>query len=576
MSDLIGQHLGGYEIVALLGRGGMATVYRAHQTSIGRDVAVKVIKPELSGAQDFVVRFEREARTIAAMSHPHILKVFEYGRSGDLAYLVMELLRGGSLAELIAKGPLPMAMTSRVLDQIASALDYAHGLGIIHRDLKPQNVLLDDQQNAFLTDFGIAKILSATVMTRTGTAMGTPAYMSPEQWQGQSLDARSDIYALGIMLYEMLTGRLPFNADTPFSLMHMHIYQSPSPVRSVRPDLPAGIEPVLQKALAKDREDRYTSAGALAEAFKAALSNAVPASLGMGATASIATAIPAKTASEMVADQPGARWRGPGIAAGAVIALVIVAVGAIAVVKGLTPASNTPTSSPDATQAIALGSPAATPIAPIVVQLATFTPSITQTATPEPTATFTPVPATTTSDTGLTSTLAAQTSQALTTLTAEANATAASALLVAAQTATGAAQIGSTATAAAALTTIAQLNLSQASATQAALFTGMTASAAVTATPTPTSSFTPSPTASATDTATPSATPSPTFTATLLPTSTPTQPPTATWTPTATHIPQAVGRIAFGSKRSGKYQLYTVDSSGSGAPVLLAASTADD
>ncbi len=273
MADLIGRHLGQYEIIALLGEGGMATVYRARQKSVRREVAVKVIDPRLVKTAQFIARFEREAQTVASLSHPHILKVFDYGQEDDLVYLVMELLTGGSLAEWIRKGPLPPVVASRLLDQIAPALDYAHRRSIIHRDLKPQNVLLDEDQNAFLSDFGIAKLLDeTTVLTHPGAVMGTPAYMAPEQWKGGELvDSRSDIYALGIILFEMLTGRLPFAGDTPFRIMHMHIYEPPPLVQQVMPQLPSGIDQVIGKALAKDREERFVSASSLAEAFKDAL-----------------------------------------------------------------------------------------------------------------------------------------------------------------------------------------------------------------------------------------------------------------------------------------------------------------
>src|SRR5215831_2656843 len=235
MSNLIGLRLGQYVITARLGTGGMATVYRARQESMGRDVAIKVIRPDLTEEPDFVARFEREARTVAALSHPHILKVFDFGQHDELVYLVMELLSGGSLADLIREGPLPINSITILLDQIASALDYAHRKGIVHRDLKPQNVLLDEANNAHLTDFGIAKILGETAgLTQSGVAMGTPAYMSPEQWQGQPLDARADVYALGIMLFEMLTGVLPFRAETPATLMFKHLQEPPPSVLEAR------------------------------------------------------------------------------------------------------------------------------------------------------------------------------------------------------------------------------------------------------------------------------------------------------------------------------------------------------
>jgi len=275
MENLIGRQLGQYEIIAVLGKGGMATVYRARQTSVDRDVAIKVIRPDLTESADFVERFKREARTIAALSHPHILKVFDYGQQDDVAYLVMELLSGGSLSDYIHNKSLSVEEASRVLSQIAMALDYAHGRGIIHRDLKPQNVLLDDTQNSHLTDFGIAKLLNATTaLTQSGMTMGTPAYMSPEQWRGDNIDSRADIYALGVMLFQMLTAQLPYKGDTPFAMMHQHVYEALPSLRSLRPDLPLAMDDVLAKAMAKDREQRYNRAGDLAEAFRHAMVSA--------------------------------------------------------------------------------------------------------------------------------------------------------------------------------------------------------------------------------------------------------------------------------------------------------------
>ncbi len=272
MTNLIGQQFGQYRILGMLGRGGMATVFRAQQTSMDREVAIKVIKPDLVETEEFVERFRREARTIASLGHPHILKVFDYGQQDDMVYLVMELVKGGSLADLIRRGSLPLEGARKTLEQVASALDYAHAQGIIHRDLKPQNVLLDSTGNAVLTDFGIAKLLNeTTALTQSGMAMGTPAYMPPEQWQGRSLDARADVYSLGIMLFEMLTGQLPFNADTPPAMMYLHLQEPPPSIVARRADLPAGTEQVLQKALTKDRDKRFASAGALSSAFRASL-----------------------------------------------------------------------------------------------------------------------------------------------------------------------------------------------------------------------------------------------------------------------------------------------------------------
>ncbi len=272
MSDLIGQRLGQYEILAVLGRGGMAVVYRARQESMKRDVAVKVIKTNLAQVGDFLDRFSREAQMVALLSHPHILKVFDYGQQGDQVFLVMELLTGGSLAGMIKQGPLPLAIAARALDQIGSALDHAHRRGIIHRDLKPQNILLDEEGNTFLTDFGIAKLINDTTsLTNPNLTIGTPAYMSPEQCEGRPLDQRADVYALGILMFELLAGQVPFNADTPLSVMYMHIHTPPPSLRKLRAGVPPGLETVLNKALAKNPDDRFSSAGDFAVAFRTVL-----------------------------------------------------------------------------------------------------------------------------------------------------------------------------------------------------------------------------------------------------------------------------------------------------------------
>ncbi len=226
MADLTGQVFGQYKLGARIGKGGMAAVYRARQESMDRDVAIKVMAAELAHNEEFVARFEREARVIARLQHPHILPVIDFGRSGEFVYLVMRMVDGGTLSDRLIEGSLTIEHVNRFLSQVGSALEYAHQRGVIHRDLKPNNVLLDDADNTYLTDFGIAKMIAGVTgnqaLTSTGAVMGTPAYMAPEQWRSEPVDARTDIYALGIILYEMLIGGLPFQADTPFGMMYKH------------------------------------------------------------------------------------------------------------------------------------------------------------------------------------------------------------------------------------------------------------------------------------------------------------------------------------------------------------------
>ena len=277
MPAVIGQRIDSYEIIALLGRGGMAEVYHARQVMRGgviRDVALKLIDPRLSELPEFNARFDREAQTLISLSNPHILKAFDYGLYQNSAYLVMELMPGGSLSELLRQGTLPYERVIQFMDQIGAALDYAHSRGIIHRDLKPQNVLLDATGNGYLTDFGIVKLMGEqSTLTRSQMVVGTPSYMSPEQGTNQPIDGRSDLYAFGVLLFEMLAGRVPFTADTPVQVLFKHAYEPPPQLTSIRPDAPPALNQVLAKALAKSPDDRYQSAAALTADLKAALSN---------------------------------------------------------------------------------------------------------------------------------------------------------------------------------------------------------------------------------------------------------------------------------------------------------------
>lgn len=271
MANLIGQKIDKYTIVGALGEGGMAMVYRALQAPIDREVAFKVISERRASDPEFIQRFELEARTIAKLDHPYILKMFDYGHREDLLYFVTEL-KSGTVAQLLNGYPLPPTQVSKLLSQIAAALDYGHQQGVIHRDIKPQNVLLDAAGNAFLTDFGIAKIVDNSAgLTNAGVAMGTAKYMAPERWQGLPADPRSDLYSLGVMLYQMLSGVLPFQADTDASLMFKIMRDQPTSILTHRRDLPTSVDMVLFKALAKDPDERYQSGRELSQAFKEAI-----------------------------------------------------------------------------------------------------------------------------------------------------------------------------------------------------------------------------------------------------------------------------------------------------------------
>lgn len=277
MSDaLTGKTLGKFEILDVIGRGGMATVYRAHQTTMKRDVAIKVMKREISEDEEFITRFEREAEIFAVLQHPHILPVIDFGRSEDgWVYIVFRLIEGGGLdTQIRTKGSIKVDVASKMLTQISSALTFAHEKSIIHRDLKSNNILLDNRNNAYLTDFGIAKMLASTTrLTSTDHIMGTPSYMAPEQWRGETIDARTDIYALGVIAYEMLSGMLPYTADTPFTLMYKHMNEIPPSLSDMPKKIPQAVEAVIIRAMAKLPEDRFQSADEFATAFHKAVTN---------------------------------------------------------------------------------------------------------------------------------------------------------------------------------------------------------------------------------------------------------------------------------------------------------------
>jgi eukaryotic-like serine/threonine-protein kinase len=266
----VGRTLGPYRLIQGVGRGGMAEVYLAEDGRLQRQVAVKVMPTALAAEATFRARFEREARAAARLQHPHILAVYDFGEQDNIPYLVMPFMNQGSLAQVIAqtRGPLPMAKLVQWTAEIGSALTYAHEQGIIHRDVKPGNMLLGPQEHLLLSDFGIAKVLNeATTLTNTGTSVGSPEYMAPEQATGKT-SYRSDIYALGVVIFQMLTGRVPFSASTPVQVMMQHVKEPPPSLRALNPAVSPQVEFVVLRALAKQPEQRYQSATELAEALK--------------------------------------------------------------------------------------------------------------------------------------------------------------------------------------------------------------------------------------------------------------------------------------------------------------------
>ncbi len=273
MASLEGQTLGQYKVIAQMGSGGMATVYKAYQERLDRFVAIKMLHEAFQEDQNFLARFEREAKIVARLEHPHIVQVFDFDDYNGRPYLVMKFVEGKTLKAELEDMPLTVDEILRIMPPIADALDYAHGQGVLHRDIKPSNIIVDQHGTPYLTDFGLARMAQVGDSTLSSDVLlGTPHYISPEQAMGnRDLDARTDLYSLGVVLYELVVGRVPFSADTPFAVIHDQIYRPLPKPSSINPELTPAVDAVLEKALAKSPSDRYSTATEMVDAFRRAI-----------------------------------------------------------------------------------------------------------------------------------------------------------------------------------------------------------------------------------------------------------------------------------------------------------------
>ena len=274
MADLTGQRLGQYLILERISKGATSTVYKAYQEKLERYVAVKVLSPHFIDEEGFLDRFKQEARAVAQLDHPNILPVYDFDQVGDVVYIVMKYVDTGTLKDLLG-APLDLRATLEIVTQVSLALGFAHRQGVIHRDVKPGNILLGEGNWALLTDFGLAKMrVGDRKLTRSGIGLGTPDYMAPEQGQGLPVDGRADLYSLGCMLYEMATGRVPFEADSGMAVVVKHITESPRPPREINPRLPLAVEQVILRALEKDPSRRYQTAESMGADLARAIGSA--------------------------------------------------------------------------------------------------------------------------------------------------------------------------------------------------------------------------------------------------------------------------------------------------------------
>jgi serine/threonine protein kinase len=348
-ADLIGKTLGQFTILEEIGRGGMATVFKARQQSVNRIVAIKILPRHFLHDPGFLERFTREVDVASHLEHPHILPIYDYGETEGVPYIAMRYLAGGSMADMIRRGSPRLEDLEKPITQVAQALDYAHQQkGIVHRDLKPGNVMLDENGNAYLSDFGIVQVAGSDL---TGSLIvGTPAYMSPEQAHGGQIDSRSDIYALGVVLFELITGHEPYQAETPMALLLKHINEPMPPVRDFREGVPTAVEDVIARATAKEPDDRYPSAGEMAKAFAQALRTAdsavetkasaptkpLPTATDEVPTTALQGGEVAATSEVMTRALEANGGRSTGLLIGAVAVIAIVIIGAILILPSLT------------------------------------------------------------------------------------------------------------------------------------------------------------------------------------------------------------------------------------------------
>jgi serine/threonine-protein kinase len=338
MSDLIGRTLEGYRIEAELGRGGQAVVYRATQLSLQRQVALKVVAPGLGLDPGFIDRFRREGVSAARLDHPHVVPVYEAGESEGLAFLAMKLVDGPTLDGLVRQeGLLPRPRVLALLDQVARALDYAASHGLVHRDVKPANILVGPGDHAYLSDFGLTKALESTsALTQSGSWMGTLEYIAPEQVAGREVTPAADRYALGVIAYELLTGRSPFPREERAAVMYAHLHDAPVPPSQVRPELGAAVDAALARALAKEPDDRPATAVGLVDDLRRALVGTAPVEAQPAAPTVVGTAAPtqAGTVPPLVASPTSPRkppsrkvlWGvGAGVAASVAAVVVVIA-----------------------------------------------------------------------------------------------------------------------------------------------------------------------------------------------------------------------------------------------------------